>query len=219
LYWQRKNFPKNLRFSLFLAALQVEDNILWRSFTSGDRPSFEAIYRQHFDMLYEYGLRRTKDEGLTRDTIHDLFVKLWTNRTNLRETDNIKYYLLASFKNSLLNAQASKGRQKEYPTANPEEFLLQFTQTMANPAEESGQQQARLLEALDQLRPRQKEIIWLRYFEEMDYDQIAVLLDISVGGVYKLHYRALDALKDILNLSQGDLLLLLLLLARKYVTN
>jgi DNA-directed RNA polymerase specialized sigma24 family protein len=52
-------------------------------------------------------------------------------------------------------------------------------------------------------------VLYLRYFEELSYEQIAELLDLSIKGVYKLNYRAIDALKVVLNISKPDLLLLL----------
>jgi len=191
--------------------LSADDIILWRSFTGGDRSSFEVIYRRYFGTLYEYGMRKVNDEELVKDTIQDLFIKLWANRKGIRETDHIKYYLLVSFKNTLLNVQARHSRRNTLPLGDPDSFYLPFIEAGPVTEEHKRQQSLRLLEALNQLSPRQKEVIYLRYFEEMDYDQIAGLLHIAVGGVYKLHYRALDALKEILHLSQNDLLLLLLL--------
>lgn len=164
-------------------------------------------------------MRKIQDESLIRDTIQDLFIKLWTNRKGLRDTDNIKYYLLTSFKNALLNTLHRHQKSHALPlndtgaahNHNPDSFLLSFAEPAFITEDNRRQQSLKLQAALNQLSPRQKEIIYLRYFEEIDYEQIASLLDISVGGVYKLHYRALDALKEILHLSQNDLLLLLLL--------
>jgi RNA polymerase sigma factor (sigma-70 family) len=64
---------------------------------------------------------------------------------------------------------------------------------------------------MDQLTPRQREVIYLRFFEELSYEEIAGMLDISVKGAYKLSYRALDALKELLKISKKDLLLLLMM--------
>ena len=164
-------------------------------------------------------MRKVYDDALVRDTIQDLFIKLWANRKGIRDTDNIKYYLLTSFKNTLLNAMDRHNKRKTISLndpdsplpKDPDSFLLIFSEPGFITEDNKRQQSLKLLAALNQLSPRQKEIVYLRYFEEMGYEQIAGLLDISVGGVYKLHYRALDALKEILHLSQNDLLLLLLL--------
>ncbi len=42
------------------------------------------------------------------------------------------------------------------------------------------------------MSPRQREIIHLRYYEEMEYDEIAVIMQLSVSSTYKLVYKAID---------------------------
>lgn len=193
--------------------MQIDDASLWQSFLDGDRQSFEAIYKLYFKSLYEYGMRRLEDEELVKDCLQDLFTKLWTNRKNLKPTTNIKYYLYASLKNSLINAQVKLSKNPAKAGADFESFKLDF-ENIPEPElnEQKTEQAQKLLKALNELTGRQKEVIYLRYFEDMDYNQIAQLLDISVKGVYKLNYRALDVLKGIMDLSKNDLIVLLLMI-------
>jgi RNA polymerase sigma factor (sigma-70 family) len=194
-----------------LPSLRIDETSLWQSFLDGNKQSFETIYTRYYKKLYEYGMRRTEHEELVKDCIQELFIKLWTNRKNIRPTDNIKYYLLAALKNHLINAGNVPGRQERGSLEEADHFKLDFTaDTEYMRREHTDQQSLRLLEALQQLTGRQKEVIYLRYFEEMSYEDIAQLMDISVKGTYKLIYRALDALKEILGISRKDLLLLLL---------
>jgi RNA polymerase sigma factor (sigma-70 family) len=156
-------------------------------------------------------MRRTEHEELVKDCIQELFIKLWTNRKSIRPTDNIKYYLLASLKNHLINVSSAPGQRERGSLDEADHFRLDFTaDTEYIRREQSGERSRQLLDALNQLTGRQKEVIYLRYFEEMSYEEIAQLMDISVKGTYKLIYRALDALKEILGMSRKDLLLLLL---------
>jgi RNA polymerase sigma factor (sigma-70 family) len=187
---------------LYDAGMQ-EDQLLWKAFLGGDKTSFETIYTRYHPHLYEYGMRKWGDEDLVRDALQDLFVRLWVNRQRIGPTDNIKFYLIAALRNALINASV---RQQKYQVAGDEAFVMEFPEP---PAAATRDRQAPLVAALDQLTGRQKEVIYLRYFEDLSYEQIASLMDISVKGIYKLHYRALDALKDILGMSRQDLLLLL----------
>jgi RNA polymerase sigma factor (sigma-70 family) len=187
-----------------LIILEIEEKFLWQSFLEGNKQSFETIYTHYYNSLYEYGMRRVDNPEQVKDTIQDLFVKLWTNRRNLGPTDNIKYYLLTSLKRRLIDGITTA-------PASPEEFQMHFSvESDYLRRERHGEQAKQLVSALNQLTGRQKEIIYLRFFEELSYEQIAIIMDISVKGAYKLSYRALDALKDILNISKKDLLLLLL---------
>ena len=195
--------------------MRIDDTSLWQSFLDGNKQSFETIYTRYYKNLYEYGMRRTEHEELVKDCIQELFIKLWTNRKNIGATDNIKYYLLASLKNHLINAAA---QSKTSNLNEADHFTLNFTpDTEYMRREHTSEQSKKLLEALNQLTGRQKEVIYLRYFEEMSYEDIAQLMDISVKGTYKLIYRALDALKEIMGLSRKDLLLLLLTIAESPV--
>ncbi|MNE93296.1 RNA polymerase sigma factor [compost metagenome] len=46
------------------------------------------------------------------------------------------------------------------------------------------------------LTNRQREAIFLRFYEDLSYEEIAELLEMNLGGTYKLIYRALDRLRD-----------------------
>lgn len=188
------------------------DNIsLWHSFLDGDFQAFEKIYALHYRSLYEYGMRRSANEEMVKDCIQDIFVKLWSSRKNLSPTNNIKYYLFVALKNQLINTQTISSKKQTVGIEEAEFFKIEFTaESVYLQQEKYKARSAQLSDALNQLTPRQKEIIYLRYFEEIEYEQIADLMNISVKGVYKLNYRALDTLKDILKISRQNLLLLLL---------
>lgn len=193
---------------------QPSDAELWASFRAGDERAYAAIYEQHAARLYEYGVRLVQDEFLVRDALHDLFVKLWTKRAKLGSIDNIRYYLLTGLRNALLDKKRRDKRYQHLSLDDDEDgapFQLSFSpEAEALQQQEQGEQSARLLAALEHLSARQKQAIYLRYYEELEYAQIAELLVINVKGVYKLMARALDALKDILNLPRPLVLLLLL---------
>lgn len=193
--------------SRIFTCLKTSDQILWRNFLNGDKASFEEIYRLHYRSLYEFGMRKCGDEELVKECMQSLFVKLWMNRKNISETNNTKYYLIASLKNTLISAQTANAVVSHPDGEDASFFQLSFTDTdRLSGGDEKTRQ---LIQALNQLTDRQKEVIYLRFFEEMSYEQIAELMDISIKGIYKLNSRALDALKDILDISKKDLLLLL----------
>lgn len=190
----------------------MDEAILWESFLNGERASLQEIYSKYYQNLYSYGMRKLNNSEIVRDCIQDLFVHLWTNRANLSSTNNIKYYLLASLRNRLIRANAIDDKWQKIELSAADLFHIQFNPEAEYIQRENISQKAKILiDALDQLTPRQKEVLYLRYFEELGYDQIAELLDLSVRGVYKLNYRAIEALKTVLDISKADLLVLLLL--------
>lgn len=187
----------------------MDDDLLWGSFLDGSRSAFQEIYSKFYQNLYSYGMRKLNHAELVRDCIQDLFITLWTNRNNLSRTTNIKFYLLASLRNQLIKVAAADGKWQKVEISSTDDFRIQFNPELEYIRKENLSQKAKILiEALDKLTARQKEVLYLRYFEELNYEQIADLLNLTVKGVYKLNYRAIDAMKLILNVNKSDLFLL-----------
>lgn len=177
----------------------------------GNRQAFTSIYSTYVEILYEYGIRILNNEDQVRDCIHDLFVKLWLNHKNISPTDNIRYYLIGAIRNTIFSYIAKEDRMKTEDLQNHDDFLLDFdVESDHIKKEDSSAQSKKIRDALEQLTGRQKEIIYLKYFEEMDYEQISELMNISVKGAYKLSARALDALKVILDIDKAMVIFMLL---------
>lgn len=180
----------------------------WNEFIEGDKQAFEQIYRALLPSLYEYGMRRVKDEDYVRDSIQDVFIKFWETRSKLRSISNPKHYLLVALKNSLLNTQLRDGRLSSF--GEKDDFQLTYdVESTYIAAEEQQATALKLIQALEQLTGKQKEVIFLRYFEELSYEEISVLTNISVKSLYKLNNRAMEALKDIMGIPKQHLLVLL----------
>lgn len=191
------------------------DALLWQAFQQGDRRAFAAIYRQYFRNLYEYGLRVAEDKSLVKDSIQDLFIKLWSNRLQLSSVRNVKSYLLVSLRSTIFNKTKQSSRAKIIGIKDQHSFELNFTVESAYLEKEAVSERSRnLLNALNKLTPKQKEIIYLKYFEELEYNEIAAILNISVKATYKLSARAIVALREIMN-TPGFSLLMIISLAKE----
>ena len=184
-----------------------DKNELWQTFKAGNKDAFQQIYEENFQALVEYGMRLTQDTELIKDTIQDLFIKIYNNRTNLGDVKNIRAYLFTSLRLSFLNRISREKKvvatelDEHFPFDEHFRFDLRFSIENEYIKKESNAQQVKsIVEALNKLSPRQKEIIYLQYFQELNYDEIAEILGITVKASYKLNARALEALKNVLSL-------------------
>ncbi len=186
---------------------QPDDRVLWQQFKAGDEATFAVVYRQHVQTLFRYGMSLRPDEDFVRDCIHDVFVEVWTKRERLGDTDSIKFYLIKSLKNRIFNQLEKQQRLAPVdavPGYNPVE-----TTAHATPSHEDdfirGQEESELLDrlsrCLDRLPPRQREAVQLRYFEGLDYRQVAEVLAVSQQSAYNLIFRALEELRKYLLLA------------------
>ncbi|TCO28837.1 RNA polymerase sigma factor (sigma-70 family) [Pedobacter psychrotolerans] len=190
---------------------ELTDFELWQNFLKGDRLALNEIYNRNLSPLYHYGMRMLQDEEVVRDCLHNLFVKLWINQKNLKPTNNIKYYLISALRNTIINYKNAEKRFQKVELNEAETFDLKFSvESEYIKKEEQQEKMLKLSEAMNKLTARQKEVIYLKYYEEMDYDQIAEIMDLTKKGTYKLSARALEALREVLNVDKAILLALLM---------
>jgi len=114
-------------------------------------------------------------------------------------------YFLSAFRNALFKKLQEK--KKLYLQAEPEpEFAID---TFIIQEENDAEIRVKLQNALFQLTSKQREAIYLRFYEGLSYEEVAVILGITVKATYKIMARALLGLKEHLQLVPSVLLLLL----------
>lgn len=170
----------------------------WLSFQQGSKRALAACYNDYADYLYNYGCKFTADTALVEDTIQDLFLKLWKNRENLGRPASVKNYLLKSLRGLLIrNIQKTQRHAPEMLDEENYVFLLEGSpENIRISHEQAAFRSGQLNTALEQLTPRQREAIFLRFYEEMSYEDISDILSITTKATYKIMARALEALHD-----------------------
>ena len=174
----------------------MDDAALWNAFRSGDERAFIAIFDRFTKLLYNYGYKIAGESELVKDTVQELFIELWKNHRQLGPTTSIKYYLFKSLRRKLVRqlvktqkSLLAKASLEHVDEAFPShEFLLIHEQATL-------EQRQRVLSMLDTLTRRQREAVFLRYFEELGYDTIAAIMELNKQTVYNLINKALDTLK------------------------
>lgn len=183
----------------------------WNEFLSGSENAYSWIYRTYIQLLYQYGLRFTPNKELIKDCIQEIFTYIYKNRKHLSSPDNVKVYLFISLKHNLLRALA-KESPRELPDISKEEFpyfsLEPTVEDVVIEQEQVKLQRERIKEKLSLLSPRQQEIIYYRYIQELSFDEICELMDINYQSAQNLIQRSLKKLRD--NLGTTSLLLFLI---------
>ncbi len=190
----------------------TSEEAMWHEFQGGCTQAFARLYEYYADSLYDYSTRFTSDRDLIKDCIHDLFVELWRSRSNLSATTSVRYYLLACIKRKVvrhleLNQRNIKGEasllegKSSADTVTPEVRII-------------GQQDLQQTEyglhrAMDQLTRRQREAIFLKFYQNMPYEEIADIMGVNAQSAYNLIFNALRTLKKHLAVENIALLLLM----------
>jgi RNA polymerase sigma factor (sigma-70 family) len=211
--WRRARVLQTLKKSLRLrqntntntVMCDNESNTQWRRFVAGDNTAYDWLYNKYIRSLYRYGLHFTADGEAVKDCIHDIFTSLYRNRRNLVVPANVKVYLFVSLKNSLLRYLQNKsiyGREEveEAP------FLLEPTvedEYIDN--EQFVRRKEMIRRMLSVISPRQKEIIYYRFIQELQWDKICTLMNLSYQSAQNLLQRAIRKIRDNFDLRDDDL--------------
>ncbi|MEN7547685.1 sigma-70 family RNA polymerase sigma factor [Rapidithrix thailandica] len=180
--------------------LTLSDAELWESFKSGNKEAYAHMYQQQIRPLLAYGLRICPLQDIVEDCIHDLFVDLWRRKAHLGTSDNIKFYLFKSLKRRLHTAMKHPGFSLEYFHKHPDNKVSAFEEELIQKEIVSGFAK-NLQAAFQQLTPKQKEVIHLKFYDGLSYEEIAELLNINYQSVRNTIYRAMTELRKQLLLS------------------
>ena len=184
----------------------------WQAFKRGNEGAFIQIYQQYFNALFNYGYQFIKNEDLVQDSIQDLFIELRKNRKTLADTDSIKKYLFKSLKRKIIH-QIKKQEADQIRNLKANQFEIEFSIEDHIINRQIDELRARnIKEAMAQLPQRQREAIFYYYYENMNYKEVAEIMQMShTRSARNLIYKALSSLKNNLTIELCSILFVLLL--------
>ncbi len=159
------------------------------------------VFKANYSGLYGYGYKLSGSSELTKDAIQELFVQLWGNRSRLDKIRNIESYLFRSLRNNLLK-ELKKAPLHSFDECHHEDFELSQEDLLIN-SETSAQRAKAFAECLNALAPRQKEVVFLRFYNGLKYSEIAEIMGISVKTVKNLAFSAMKKLRKGFSQSLG----------------
>ncbi len=178
-----------------------EDNdyllALWHKAQAGDKVAFCQLADVQYRSLFAYATNFTDDREFIKDSIQDVFIRIWEKRTTIF-IQFVSIYLFRSLRNELLQTY----RRNKYPLAsllNHEADQLSDWQTIETEIEQNevdSESYNRIRRAIDGLPKRQQEVVFLKFYEGLGNDQIAALMDINRQSVANLLCKALCVLKN-----------------------
>ncbi|NJN25871.1 MAG: sigma-70 family RNA polymerase sigma factor [Cyclobacteriaceae bacterium] len=173
------------------------DEELWRAFREGSKIAFKEIYERNADLLYIYGKKITGNTSLIEDKIQDLFLELWSKKTNLGIVKNIKAYLFTAFRNKLIDALKRSKKEVAFENEKNLEIVLS-----AQAIELLSEDKILALTAsLNRLSSQRKEAIFLRYYNNLSCAEVAEIMKIKTQSVYNMISSGLMIIKETLKQS------------------
>lgn len=171
---------------------------LWLKFKAGDPDALGRLAQVHFRALYNYGTKFSSDSDFIRDCIQELYLELWERRSFLSETAFVKSYLLKALRHKLIKESLRLKRFKE-----PQEIsfdsdgMENSVETDIIDNENVNEVTKRLNFIVSHLSKRQQEIIYLRFYQNLENDDISHIMGLGKQSVANLLYRTIREIKGI----------------------
>lgn len=175
----------------------IDDNTLWNDLKIGDEKSFSLLFERHYSDLVSYGNSLSPYAEKVQDCVQDVFTDIWLYRNSLQGSVVVKAYLLSSVRKRIARLYERDHIFRKTASTDAVEFLLEFAvdNELLDDDYATKEKVVHLNKLLNELPPRQKEALYLRYHQGLSVEQIAEMLDINYQSANNLLHRALLTLR------------------------
>lgn len=179
---------------------KLSDKALWDLLKKGDLQAFSILFKAFYPLLHSYGLKISKNNvQLTEDCLQDFFVYIYERRENLADLDLLKPYLYTSFRRRLL---LEMKRSMKTKTLEDYEVDIVFSKEELLIKQETKKfKNENLATVLNKLPTRQKEVLFLKYHNDLSISEIAKVMKINYQSVVNMLHKATKKVREEATLS------------------
>ena len=183
-----------------MSAKRIKDKILYLRLKQKDKDAFVKAYDSYIDDIYRFIYFKVGNKEDAEDITSQVFLKSWDyiQNNNLLEYKTIKPFFYRVARNIIIDHYRDKS-DKENISINNEENRIDIIDEKIDLNKEVDLKNdiKNLQEAMRELKNEYREVLLLRYINELSVKEIAEILEKSKGNVRVLIYRAIKALKNI----------------------
>jgi len=149
----------------------------------GEEAAFTQLYFHFGKKLILFGVSLVRSKEIAEELVEDVFVRLWANRAQISEIENITVYLYVAVKNKALNKLSQKAHELiaapfDYLDTTLDEFAASPYDLMI-----TSEMMGRMQQVIESLPPRCKMIFKLIREDGLKYKEVAEILNISVNTI------------------------------------
>ena len=177
-----------------IAAVDADEALIAR-FLAGHRSAFDSLFAKYQDYVYNivYGIVGSSDEA--RDVSQEVFVQVYRSLPSFRRGSRFATWLYRIAVNRAVDAARSAKGRRWLPLL---ETLSATPDPDANPAHnaEKGAEQREIQSVLMKVPVQHRDVLVLKYFQDLSVDEIAEVLGISVTAAKVRLHRARNHFKE-----------------------
>ncbi|QRR04174.1 sigma-70 family RNA polymerase sigma factor [Dyadobacter sandarakinus] len=176
----------------------MDDAALWLAFREGDNQALGLLAERYYRTLRRYGMKFMVGPAVVDDAVQDIFLDLWQRRHRINHTESVKFYLLKALRHHIIaylryHQKFTGESALDWDTSMPENFnaesLLIEQETLSDLTGELHRQ-------LSRLPKREREALYLRYYEDLSVHEIAELMGVNRQSVSNFLQKALHKIRS-----------------------
>jgi RNA polymerase sigma factor (sigma-70 family) len=175
------------------------DNLCWERLRHGDNNALYELYTHYYHTLLFIGLKHIPDADLVKDVIQQQFLYFWEKRHSLREARNVRSYIIISFLRRLTGdwIKARRTINLEVAWSKKEEEYIEFPYEEQLIIKDDNEAICKnLMAVINDLPARQRELIILKFYEGLSYDEITRKTGLTHRTVYNKIHEALEKIRQ-----------------------
>jgi len=174
-----------------------DENKLIKEAQKGESDCFGRLYDHYIPQIYRFVLMKINHHQEAEDLVHDVFLSAW---------QNIDSYSHQGFPFSSWLYQIARNKVIDYyrlkkstiQLDNIDESFVKIASAVEHNLD-ANLDIGRIYGTLNQLTPDQKDVIIMRFIEDLSHQEISAAMGRSEGAIRLLQHRAINTLKDLLN--------------------
>lgn len=158
--------------------------------------AFHMLVTTYQERLYWHIRKIVMNHDDTDDVLQNTFLKVWRSIDKFREESSLYTWLYRIATNESITFLNSKKKKNMMPLNDVSEYLMD--NLMSDPYFSGDEIQIKLQQAIIRLPEKQRIVFNMKYFDEMKYDDMAKVLDTSVGALKASYHHAAKKVEEYL---------------------
>jgi RNA polymerase sigma-70 factor (ECF subfamily) len=185
-----------------MSAEKLKEKILYLRLKKKDKEAFVKVYDLYFDDIYRFIYFKVSNKEEAEDISSSVFLKTWDyiQNNNLGEFKSLKPFLYQVARNAVIDYYRKKSSSENLSLDHKNNTIDVVDEKQNIEGEiDIKKEHENLMSGLKELKDEYREILIMRYVNELSISEISDALDKTKGNVRVIIYRAVQALREVVN--------------------
>ena len=172
---------------------------LWQQLKNGRELALGKLIKKYFNSLQNYGYKFNKQEDFVKDCVQEVFIEIWNRQRTISQPESVRAYLFSCVRKKILRESFRQKIVKSDEIIDIENDLnfVDFSPELALIEQENiNEMTQKVANLLNKLPKRQREALYLRFYQNLERDEIAEVMNVNSQSVSNLLQVAFKTFRE-----------------------